>query len=419
MVDSAVVAAETHRPETEFWASELEFDHVRAARELERGNTLPEWIDHMAGQQVRMLCVLLGLDHEQSVQKLRPLLRERASEISPFYIVSQFGKFKSEVAVVEVARESLPPRVMELCAKRTRKPREGGEQRYDKTALLFGLYAEDRRLLKQAFHFDKVHRKGFASMVLADAPRQTPKTPFRAFLTERRVCAILQSYQESRRDGSVCELQGIWTREGRQYVFIRRTERPDHIHDGRSIVHGYRAEWIVLDFSPDGRQVSIASSSVDEPREVADRIASAFFGCDCRFVNEEKVTEAETIREFIDGTRSWGNGVGLVEACVENSPLRGAAKLRISHEDALSLGESLDHFDHAVGDLIESLEDLLWIKVLYRGKRVGLQFEQDGMGDECYVVRYTDQRLNAFERRRFEQTMREDHGVAILSTEKR
>ncbi len=419
MVQRAVALDEAGESETEFWASELEFDHARAARELEHANSLSEWIDDLPGHQVGMLCVLLGIDHDQSVQKLRPLLHERASATSPFYIVAQFGRFKSEVAVVEVAREALSPHLVDLCLKRRRKPKDDGEDRYDKTALLFGLYAQDPRLLKQAFHFDKVHRKGFASMVLAEPARHTPKTSFAAFLSESHVGAILQSYQRSHRDGSVCELQGIWTREGRHYVFIRRTERPDHIHDGRSIVHGYRAEWIVLDFSPDGDQVNIASRSVEEPREVAARIASAFFGCDCRFVNEEKVTEAETIMEFIGGARASGNGLGLVEVCVENSPLRGAAKLRMSHEDALSLGESLDHFDQAVGNLIESLEDLLWIKVLYRGKRVGLQFDQDGIGNEYYVVRYTDQRLNAFERRRFEQTMREDHGVAILSTEKR
>jgi len=69
--------------------------------------------------------------------------------------------------------------------------------------------------------------------------------------------------------------------------------------------------------------------------------------------------------------------------------------------------------------MMEDLADVEWIKVLYRPKRVGLQFEQDESGDGLYVVRYTDQRLNAFERRRFEQQMREDHGIAILSTEKR
>jgi len=202
-------------------------------------------------------------------------------------------------------------------------------------------------------------------------------------------------------------------------VFIRRTERPDHIHDGQHIVHGYRAEWIVLDFSPDGDQVNIASTSVEGPREIADRIASTHFGCPCRFVNEERATDAGIIERFLAAARAAQNGMGLVEVCVSNSPLRGSSKVRISNEQATALVESLDHFDAAVGTMLENLADVEWVKVLYRRKRVGLQFEQEESGDGQYVVRYTDQRLNAFERRRFEQQMRDDHGITILSTEKR
>ena len=152
---------------------------------------------------------------------------------------------------------------------------------------------------------------------------------------------------------------------------------------------------------------------------MANRIAGTYFACDCRFVNEEKMTDGKTIEEFISAVRAMRNGIGLVEVCVANSPLRGSSKLRISNEQAKALGESLDHLDAAVGTVMENLADIEWVKVLYRRKRVGLQFEQDESGDGQYVVRYTDQRLNAFERRRFEQEMRENHDISILSTEKR
>lgn len=425
MVQKSVTVATRQSPPREFWANELEFDSARAEQAIAAGGAMEEWIDGLTGQRVRMLCALLGLVHEGSIRQLRPLLYERAEVLQPFFLIEQFGKGKSEVAVVEVAREALSPHLVDLCIRRKRKRREPADgdepadERYDKTALLFALCAKDPNLLKEAFHFDKVHKKGFASMVLAEAPKNPPKTSFGAFLTEETVRGIVEAYQRTRRDGSVSELQGIWMREGRYYVFVRRTERPDHIHDGRRIVHGYRAEWIVLDFSPDGDQVNIASRSVEEPREMADRIASAYFGCDCRFVNEENMTDAGTIERFVAAARAMENCVGLVEVCVSNSPLRGSSKVRISNEQAKALTESLDHFDAAVGTMMEDLADVEWIKVLYRRKRVGLQFEQDESGHGQYVVRYTDQRLNAFERRRFEQQMREDHGIAILSTEKR
>jgi len=409
----------------EFWANELEFDSVRAEQVLAGDRAMEQWIDDLSGQQVRMLCMLLGQGYEDSIRKLRPLLHERASDLSPFFLVAQFAKGKSEVAVVEVAREALSPHLMNLCIRRKRRrasPPDGDEpedERYDKIALLFALYEKGRNLLKEVFHFDKIHKKGFASMVLAVAAKIPPKMSFRTFLTEKTILGIIEAYQRTRRDGSISELQGIWIREGRYYVFIRRTERPDHIHNGRHIVHGYRAEWIVLDFSPDGDQVNIASNSVEDPRELANRIASTYFGCDCRFVNEERMTDAKTIEEFIGAARAMHDGIALVEVCVANSPLLGSSKLRISNEQAKALSESLDHFDSAVGVMMENLADMEWIKVLYRRKRVGLQFEQEESGDEQYVVRYTDQRLNAFERRRFEQEMRENHGISVLSTEKR
>lgn len=423
MVKKSATVATRQSPPREFWANELEFDSARAEQALVAEGAMERWIDDLMGQQVRMLCALLGLPEDDSVQKLRPLLHERADELLLFYLVAQFGKGKSEVAVVEVARDALSPHLVDLCIRRKRS--RGGpdddpqEERYDKTALLFALHSEDRKFLKEVFHFDKVHKKGFASLVLAEAARSAPKTAFLEFLTPEAVASVLESSQRQRRDGSVSELQAIWMREGRPYVFIRRTERPDHIHDGRHIVHGYRTEWIVLDFSPDGDQVNIASNSVEEPREIADRIVSAYFGCECRFVNEEKMTDAKTIERFIGVARAMGNSIGLVEVCVANSPLRGSSKVRISNEQAKALVESLDHLDATVGTMLENLADVEWIKVLYRRKRVGLQFEQDESGDGQYVVRYTDQRLNAFERRRFEQQMRDDHGITILSTEKR
>ncbi|MFO7900003.1 MAG: hypothetical protein R6V58_13200, partial [Planctomycetota bacterium] len=151
----------------------------------------------------------------------------------------------------------------------------------------------------------------------------------------------------------------------------------------------------------------------------ADRIASAYFGCDCRFVNEEVKTAADTIRAFIASARSADNRVGLVETCVSNSPLRGASKMRLSNANRQSFAESLDHLEQTVGPFLASLPDVDSLKVLYGRKRVGLQFDPDEFGDDHFVVRYTDQRLNGFERRRFEQLMRREHDIAILSTEKR
>jgi len=426
MLTKHVEESEKEVLEKEFWTNELEYDITRAEHAVRQDKVLQQWIDARSGRQVRMLCHLFGLNHEGSIPKLRPAIHEQEAELTAFYCVEQFGKGKSEIAVVEVAREVLSPHVVDLCICPKRAHDKSvemdapTEERYDKNALMFALFRDNPRLLKEVFHFDKVHKKGFASMVLAESRRKPPSATFAEFLTDRNVRVVIESYQHTCHDGSVSELQGISKRDGRFYIFIRRTEKPDHIHDGRrGIVHGYRTEWIVLDFSPDGDQVNVASNSVNEPLEIANRIARAYFGRECRFINEQKFTPQTTIVKFIESVRAGRDGAALVEVCVNNSPLRGASKVRITSEDAGALRESLDHFDDAIGTAIENIADVECIKVLYCGKHVGLQFEPDERDEGQYVVRYTDQRLNAFERRRFEQQMREKHGISILSTEKR
>ncbi len=414
-------------PSGEFWTNEMEFDSTRAEHDFAQDGASDRWLEKLSGQQVRMLCRLLNLKHADSIQKIRPPLHDQAAkDLTPFYLVEQFGRGKSEVAILEVAQEALPPEVVALCIRQKRESRKPGkketppEDRYDKNALLFALYAKSPKLLKEVFHFDKVHKKGFASMAMDKAAHHPPKASFKAFLTEKAIRETIEAYQKPRRDGSLSELQGIWVREERCYVFIRRTERPGHIHDGhRGIVHGYRPEWIVLDFSPDGDQVNIASHSIDEPREIAELIAGRFFGCPCNFVNEEKKTDVKIVKKFIAAARASDNGIGLVEACVANSPLNGASKVRISNDTTKSLRESLDQIDKIAGELMGNLANVEWIKVLYRDKRVGLLFHPDELDDAKCEVRYTDQRLNAFERRKFEQEMRTGHGIHILSTEKR
>ena len=51
-------------------------------------------------------------------------------------------------------------------------------------------------------------------------------------------------------------------------------------------------------------------------------------------------------------------------------------------------------------------------------KRVKMIFEQNG-DDESYVVRYADQPLNGKQRREFEEMMRDEHEITVLSTEKK
>ncbi len=50
---------------------------------------------------------------------------------------------------------------------------------------------------------------------------------------------------------------------------------------------------------------------------------------------------------------------------------------------------------------------------------MSVRFEESEADGRQYTVRYTDHRLNGFERRGFEQEMRDKHDIPVLSTEKR
>ena len=66
--------------------------------------------------------------------------------------------------------------------------------------------------------------------------------------------------------------------------------------------------------------------------------------------------------------------------------------------------------------MIENMES---IRVYYHKKRVSLIFETVEGADGDYVVRYSGHKLNAMERRSFEDHLRDVHGIPVLSTEKR
>jgi hypothetical protein len=64
------------------------------------------------------------------------------------------------------------------------------------------------------------------------------------------------------------------------------------------------------------------------------------------------------------------------------------------------------------------VEQIDSIKVLFCQKRVGLKFEATPGSLDEFVMRYSDQRLNALQRIDFEKLMRDVHGITVLSTEK-
>jgi len=398
-------------PPRAFWEDDLELGMEDALALAQTPGFMKDWIVRRTGRQLDVLFDCLGLAANQSARRKKQVLRPDNPDLQPFVLVEQFAKFKSKVAVTDLARGLLSQSVLDAC-------RIGAEE-FDKVALLLAMYHRRWQDLRLVFHLDKIHKTVFARMRLRESVRRRRQT-LKDFLQPDAVRGILAAFDKVKGDGRTSELKDVVVHDGRHLVFIRRAERPDHILHAGQMVHGYRPEWIILDFTEDAKHVNISSVSVSVPLEIANRLASGYFHAVCEYENECQITHSKQLEHFLKTLQAKDDGdLVLVEIVVTNSPLDGAPKFKISDADSKPIGRAIAHFERAVGKLLAHVDHIDSVKVRYRKKRISLIFDRQDGSDGEYVVRYSDHRLNAGERRRFEELIRSSHGIEILSTEKR
>jgi hypothetical protein len=360
-----------------------------------------------------VLCTNLGLDGNGRLQDQREALLGRDGQLTPYYLVERFAFRRSKFATADYAAAVLPSNTLDEC--------RAAENDFDTLALLFALYRRDPGHLRTVYHLERIHSTGFAWMKLKGNVRRPEKVSFLDFLTPKVVERVLVEFDRDRHDGRASEFKNILPHGEHHLLFVRREERRTLLLKSHTTIHGFNPEWIVLDFRDNGKGVDISSLSMSVPLEIANRVASAYFDHKCEYENEVQVTYKQQIVKFMDKLRKDEcDFLALVEVTVRNSPLDGAPGLRISSEESESIAESIRHFEKAVGKIIDEIDLIKSIKVLYAGKRVRMMFERVEDADQGYVVRYHDAVLNAKERRSFESKLREDpYGLRVLSTEKR
>lgn len=399
-------------PPKEFWEEELEVNVQAGWDNLHDDEKKRAWIGRLTGRQIEVLRRALCLSDLGSVRKNKSSLEVCDNgELHPYVMVTHFAKFKSKIAVFSIGQDVLSDEMLEISRIK--------EDEYDKIALLFAIYLRNYLDLRLVFHFDKIHKSGFARMKLTGT-HKTPAYPFGDFLKTGTVKAILAEYDKKKNDGRTCKLGNVAPYNKRLFVFIRRAERPEHIiHDG-GIVYGHKIEWITLDFEAMAKRVNISSESVDVPVEIANLMASKYFGSPCEYENDRDISYAKQLERYLEELRKGAaDGMTFVELVIANSPLKGAPKVKITDPASNSIGGAVTEFEKAFGNVLQKIDRVESIKVLFKKKRVSLIFEQQETSPSEFIVRYSDHRLNALERRVFENEMTEQHGISILSTEKR
>ncbi len=263
----------------EFWENELETSLQRPLAEAGNPRRMAGWVKKLSPRQRAVLCAGLGLEAEKAKEQ-RTALQGCNGGLTPFYLIDQFAYRKSKFAVADLAARVLPQDQMEAC-------RLKGDD-YDVRALLYALYVADPDYLRMVFHLDKIHKSGFARMTLDKPPRQ-PQQTFEEFLTDAQARKVLAEFDAAKGNRGHSELKRILRHDHHHLVFIRRPERSQYILRNDHIQHGHRAEWIILDFADNARRVNISSISPDVPLEIANALATVYYGQEVEYDNEREV----------------------------------------------------------------------------------------------------------------------------------
>jgi len=395
----------------DYWENELELDITDALRRAEDPGQRGTWLDSRTRRQTNVLCQVLGVDGGRRFKDKRAALARCDGQLTPFCLIDHFARFKGKFTVADLAANTLSPDTLDLC-------RCKNEGTYDTIALMYALFNADPDNLRKLFHLDKIHKSGFARMALKQKVRQPDKS-FEEFLKPKQANQILEAFDKQQRDLRQSQLKNIVRHNHHHLVFIRRPERHQYIIREGRIAHGHRVEWIILDFADNARRVNISSNSNEVPLQIANALASAYFGKDVQYDNECEITYEKQIQNLFDQLKA-GNceGLQLVDIDVHGSPLHGA-DLRLAHDDPDVVQRAIAALERDHSSLTAHIGRIAKVKLIYLDKRIDIKFEQLAPNGDEYIVRYMDHRLNASMRKRFEDFMRDTHGIPILSTEKR
>lgn len=398
-------------PTQSFWESDLEIGCESVLVQVNQKKFMEQGVGHRTGRQIEIIRQNLAMNGEGSTRKKRSQLQPDDPRLLPYLLVQEFAKFKSKGATIDWAQRILPAQAFQSCQK--------SEDEYDTLALCFAIYHHDYEELRPILHLDKIYKSGFARMKMKNGPRK-PKHSFEGFLKPAKVKGILADFDKSKGDGRTSDFKNIIPIDNHTLVFVRRCERPSAILRGTEVVHGYRPEWIVLEFFDAAKRVNISSMSVGDSLAIANLIASDYYGKGCEYENEVEITYPKQIETFLEKLKNDEDPVlPWVELVVGNTPLNGACGMKLTDAESKSIGKAVIHFEDKVGRILSAIDNIESIKVFFREKRVGLLFEKEDDQKKEYVVRYSDHRLTPLERRAFEGHLRTTHGIPVLSTEKR
>lgn len=394
----------------QFWGDRLEVNTDLLLKQHQDDDYLEKWASRIKMRARTVLLNQLGIENGLKAADAHEAILAHKNKLIPYRLVEAAVAGKRSYAIIEVAHAKLTPEEVELCHEK--------EDRYDRIGLAWLLFVQDPHNLELVFHLDRTQRKGFARMVI-ERPPQLNGTDLKTFFSKDGLQEVLDEYEEKHNTFRKSHCAAVLESGGNYQLFIKRDLKPGFVSDGEKNTFGFEREWIVLEFEPDLKRVFICSVSPDTPLVLANRIAGKLFERSVEYANEIISTGEDNIVDFLQKLGTNQNGFPLVEVTVKNSGLDGSPQLRINDQSNDSIAPALSQLGGTFGHPLEVVEDIESIKVYHYKKRIKMIFEKLEGSDEKYVVRYADQPLNGSQRREFEQQIENEHGITVLSTEKK
>ena len=312
------------RPPVEFWENTLEFPVTRLLEDAESPEFMNDWIRQRRARQVATLRHLLGLPVDAPLRERKAQLKDRQRELTRFVPAALFAVRKSMHATLDVAVGCLDEATIRLAQE--------SDGSYDTTALIFGILDRSWRDLEKVFHLDKLHKVGFARMRVPKPPRRPARQVQGFSCWWRTPCGARAVRCRPARPAYEPVPTGHRVRDA-QVVFIRRPHQQRYVLAEDRVVHGFSPDQIVLDFRDEAARLNIASHDHAASYEIANRLASAFYGQDCEYENITEEAFAAQIARFLRTLRDdEARDLMLVEMRLRESPLYGTPDLDLSKQ---------------------------------------------------------------------------------------
>lgn len=393
-----------------FWRDHLDVNEAEVKEEVSNDDAVERWLARQSKYSRKIVAAYLGISESLPYDEyLQAILVERG-RLMLFFLGERAAKGKKTFLLERVVKERFPEAAYVHCHSSGDKP--------DRQALVNTICVHDRSLFSDVYHLDRMFRRGFVQMTLAEGDQCSDGAP-PVSCSRERIQQILDECHGDEDGGLLgrrpCCIEVV--RDSENHMVFVGCDHPVALRSKRekhSLKRG--REWFVLDFAPTLRRVYISSWSRDAAVTIANHIASGLLGRDVRYQSRIIVTPLERAISFVRNLMDCPFKLPMIEAVISKSGLIDHSTVTLQKPPDVTVCRDLALFESFQGCVIGDPWRLDSIKFIAMKRPVQVTFEQQNNGGNI-VVRYDDDLLFGTEKRDLEHMLEKEYGVMAQSKE--